>query len=88
MELMNARDHLIAAQTAYQNRNFGETQKDLDQARQVILKVAETADSEQKKELAALAATVQEIAKQVRKPVPPKKLGVQEAIRALDRFLS
>lgn len=88
MELMNARDHLIAAQTAYQNRNFGETQKELDQARQVILKVAETADPEQKKELAALAAAVQEIQKQVRKPVPPKKLGVQETIRALDRFLS
>ena len=88
MELMNARNHLVTAQTAVQNRNFGEAQKELENARQEILKLAEIAEARQKKELTVLASAVQEIQKQLNRPNPPARVGLEEAIRALDQFLS
>jgi len=88
MELMNARNHLLAAQTAVEDRNFGKAQQELDDARAVILKVAETATPPQDKALTRLASTVHGIQKQVIRPNPPTKLGVDGAIRVLDQFLS
>ena len=88
MELMNARNYLVSAQTAIQNRNFGEAKKELENARQGILKVAEIAEARQKQELTVLASAVQEIQKQLNRPNPPARVGVEEAIRALDQFLS
>ena len=88
MELMNARNHLVTAQTDVQNRNFGEAKKELENARQGILKVVEIAEARQKQELTVLASAVQEIQKQLNRPNPPARVGVEEAIRALDQFLS
>jgi hypothetical protein len=88
MELMNARNHLVTAQTAVRNRNFGQAKQELESARKVILKIAETADPPQKQELTVLASAVQEIQKQVSRTHPPSRLGVEEVIRALDKFSS
>lgn len=88
MELMNARNHLVTAQTAVQNRNFGQAKQELQSARKVILKIAETADPQQKQELSVLASAVQDIQKQVNRAHPPTKLGVEEVIRALDKLSS
>ena len=88
MELMNARNHLVTAETAVQNRNFGQAKQELENARKVILKVAETAEPRQKQELSVLASAVQDIQKQVSRPHPPARLGVEEVIRSLDKFSS
>lgn len=88
MELMNARNRLVMAQDAVKNRNFGEAKQELENARKLILKVAETAEPQQKQELTVLAAAMEEIQKQVSRPHPPARLGVEEVIRALDKFSS
>jgi len=88
LELMNARNRLVTAQAAVKNRNFGEANQELENARKLILKVAETADPKQKQELTVLASTVEEIQKQVTRPHPPARLGVEKVIRALDKLSS
>ncbi len=88
IELMNARNHLVTAQTAVQNRNFGQAKQELESARKVMLKMAETADPQQKQELSVLTSAVQDIQKQVSQRHPPARLGVEEVIRALDKFSS
>jgi hypothetical protein len=88
MELMNARNHLVRTQTAIQSRNFGEAKTELENARTVILRVAETADPSQQKELHSLASLVEGIQKQIHRPNTRAKQRVEEAIRALDNVLS
>lgn len=88
MELMNARNHLVIAQTAVQNKNFGQAKQELESARKVMLKMAETANPQQKQELSVLASAVQDIQKQISRPHPPARLGLGEMIRALDKFSS
>jgi hypothetical protein len=88
MELMNARNRLVAAQAAIKNRNFGEANQELENARKLILKVAEAAEPQQKQELVVLASAVEEIQKRTSRPHPPARLGVDEVIQALDKFSS
>ncbi len=88
MELFNARNHLVAAQTAIRERNYGEGRLELLNARNAVIKVAESADEPQKKELVQLAERVRAIQERIDRPNPPSKAGIEEAIRRMDQLLS
>ncbi len=88
MNLMNAKTHLLSARTASQEGRYKDAGKDLAQARKEILKVAKTANSREQEELKVLADALKDVKKQLNRSSPMAQSGVQEIMRALEKFLS
>lgn len=88
LNLMNAKAHLLSAKVAIQEGRFPQAREELDKAEAELQKASETTERTRKEELAVLISAVRDVRRQVVRSNPRAASGVEEALRALERFLS